>query len=87
MHFTSSKEQGTNKAAGMRYGDASRNIAGLWRRESLPGAQGEDVVGGWVSQRKRHRALATVFECRRIDATRVEDVARLKQLMQADTRS
>lgn len=29
MHFTSSKEQGTNKAVGMRYGDASRNIAGL----------------------------------------------------------
>lgn len=50
MHFTSSREQGTNKAVGMRYGETSCNIAGLWRRESLPGAQEGNVVGGFFSK-------------------------------------
>lgn len=80
------KKTGTNKAVGMRYGDANRKIAGLWWRESLPGTQEGDVVGGGFLK-GRDTGLWRVISSR-CDEVRgcCSPEKKKKKLMQADAR-
>lgn len=79
------KKTGTNKAVGMRYGDANRKIAGLWWRESLPGTQEGDVVGGGFLK-GRDTGLWRVISSRCDEVRGCCSPEKKKKLMQADAR-